>query len=170
MDHEPLVWLRPAIPLWGCSTRLVSLVEGLTKNLAPAGRQDPLASVLIAHDDKDSKWRFGEVFDVVTTLRGRRIPKNFEMLLVPGRLFAALVHVPLNGGEGYPAPLGILSFDPELLRGAHDVMSDIVAAGLPAVVSGERDGDVVQDLLDALRLPANFPGGELPKEPPPLVS
>lgn len=115
---------------------------------------------MLAHDDRDSPWRFGDVFDMVCTLRPGRIPKNFELLLVPGRIFAAMVHVPLNGAEGYPMPLGIVSFDPDLLRGVHELMSDIVASGRPYAAKGNRTGDLTEPLLEALRLPSNFPGGK----------
>ncbi|CUW41855.1 conserved protein of unknown function (plasmid) [Magnetospirillum sp. XM-1] len=164
MEHEPLIWLRPSTPLWGCSTRFVSMVEGLAKNMAPSGRPEPLGTVLIAHDDRESGRRFGDVFDVVTTLRAGRTPKNFEMLLVPGRLFAAQVHLPMSGSDGYPIAMGVVSFDHALLRGAHEVMSDIIARGKLAIVAGESRADIGEDLMEALKLPGAF-GAEVPAPP-----
>lgn len=156
LDHEPLIWLRPTVPLWGCSTRLASMVDGLAKSLAPTARSEPLSTVLIAHEDRDSVRRFGGVFDFVTMLQGGRTPKNFEMLLIPGRFFAALVHVPLAGNDGYPIAMGVISVDSDLVRGAHEVMSELIAAGKLVIVAGQREGNIADDLLDALKLPANF--------------
>jgi hypothetical protein len=157
MNDAPLIWLRPDIPFWGCSTKLDALVDELAKHLVPEGRMEPRDCVILAHDDRDSVWRFGDVFDVVCSLRSGRIPRNFELLLVPGRIFAALVHVPLNGSEGYPMPLGIVSFDQDLVRGVHELMSDIVASGQPYAVKGNRIGDLTEHLIEALRLSANLP-------------
>lgn len=156
MEHELLIWLRPNTPLWGCSTRVVSMVEGLAKTMAPTGRPEPLGTVLIAHDDRESQWRFGDVFDVVTTIRAGRVPKNFEMLLVPGRLFAAQVHLPMSGSEGYPIAMGVVSFDHALLRGAHEVMYDIITSSNLSVVAGKPRRDIVEDLMEALKLPSAF--------------
>jgi hypothetical protein len=140
------------------------MVEGLAKNMVPVGRSEPLGTVLITHDDRESGRRFGDVFDVVTALRAGRTPKNFEMLLVPGRFFAAQVHLPMGGSDGYPIAMGVVSFDHALLRGAHEVMCDIIARGKLAIVAGEPRSDIGEELIAALKLPGAFGAEE--KSPP----
>ncbi|WP_404378631.1 hypothetical protein [Caenispirillum salinarum] len=156
--HEPLIWLRPATPYWGCSTKFDGLVDGLCKHLVGEDGPDRLKSILLTHDEKESAWRFRSVFDSIGTLRPGRVPRNFELLLVPGRFFAALVHAPMGAGDGFPMPLGVVSFDRALLPTVHELLKEVVAAGRPSAVSGESAGDLTDVLLEALRLPAGFPG------------
>ena len=78
------------------------------------------------------------------------------MLLVPGRFFAALTYGPLLAGDGYPVGLGVISFDPSLIRTAHGVMVDIVAESLPGPLRAPGEDDWAGKLLDALQLPEKF--------------
>lgn len=144
---SPLVWLRPSIDSWGCSSKLPDLVESLATDPEFADIKYQIGTVLIANDDRESSWRFSDVFDVVTTLQEKKTPQNFEMLLIPQRVFAALVYVPLSDGEGYPIPMGIVSFDPAFLSAAHELMADIVADGQPTTRDTRNRG---QNLAEAL--------------------
>ena len=108
--------------------------------------------MLITNDDRESSWRFRDVFDVVATLQKQKTPQNFEMLLIPQRVFAALVYVPLSGGEGYPIPMGIVSFEPAFLRAAHELMADIVADGQPTTIDTSNSSrNLAEELAGALK-------------------
>lgn len=144
---RPIIWVRPDIPYWGCSTRLSDLVDGLAKYLAPDGAEQERECVLLAHDN-DSPWRFRDIFDSVCTFRQGRVPRNFEMLLVPGQIFAALVHVPLASPQAYPMPLGIISFDPEMVEKAQEVMADIVRSGQPKQRKHDQNVDCTSAILE----------------------
>jgi hypothetical protein len=115
------------------------------------------SAVLLSHEEKETTWRFGDLFDTLAVLRSGRVPRNFELLLVPARFFAALTYSPLLPGDtGYPFALGVISFDPLLIRTAHEVMADIVAEGLPSPLQVPHEEDWAGSLLDALRLPDSF--------------
>ncbi|HZY58842.1 MAG TPA: hypothetical protein VFE56_03700, partial [Candidatus Binataceae bacterium] len=62
----------------------------------------------------------------------------------------------LLAGDGYPVGLGVISFDPSLIRTAHGVMVDVVAEGLPAPLPARGEDDWAGKLLDALQLPEKF--------------
>lgn len=149
---SPLVWLRPSIASWGCSSKLPDLVENLAPDAGLADTSYQIGTVLITNDNQESSWRFSDVFDVVATLQKRKTPQNFEMLLIPQRVFAALVYVPLSGGEGYPIPMGIVSFEPAFLRAAHELMADIVAEGKPTTIDTSNDSrNLAEELAGALK-------------------
>jgi hypothetical protein len=106
---------------------------------------------MLAHDYTNSLWRFGDVFDEVCTLGKGGVPKNFELLLVPGLFFAALVHAPLNGSKGYPMPLGIISSAPDLIKGVHELMLDIVSSERPSTTKSRKNVEMTEQLLEILQ-------------------
>jgi hypothetical protein len=98
--------------------------------------------------------RLGETADDVLSLRRDVVPAALELLLVPGRLAAALVHTPLDA-RGYPVALGIVSVDDDVVGRA--------AAYLHALLDGfgnvspGGNADTYQVASDVARLLASSP-------------
>ncbi|ALG75727.1 hypothetical protein VY88_32945 [Azospirillum thiophilum] len=163
------IWWKPSIPHWGCSAEMKGLVEILRSQLRRAApdageRGSPMTSaehregadgfevVLVSQNEQDLARRFSMLFDTILTHKGglQSLPPSFEMLLVPGCCFVALVHTPLAYGTGYPVPLGVVSHNPSNVRNAHQVMIDLIGKRGFNAALGARNKDwnlVLEQLL-----------------------
>lgn len=123
-------WLKPALPLWGMTTRLQDILGAVAKQFAPEGdERAPVRAVLVG--DEEPPRRFSKAFNAVVKVPTRRLPRGLEVFLVPGRLAFVLLHTPIGVAEGYPVPLGIASFDPKVVERVHGIMTDVMVAALP---------------------------------------
>lgn len=100
---------------------------------------------------RESEWRFGDVFDNIRSLQNWNVPRNFELFLVPKKVFSAILHVPLTSDGGYPVPLGIMSCDPDLVSGVHDLLTDIVSPRHQSIETSDPSYDAIQSLLQSMR-------------------
>jgi hypothetical protein len=120
-DDETLLWVLPASATWGASRALGTFLEKITnENICTAtgdARSERLAIALTC--GKPSK-HLAKVFQTVL-LRPNNgsIPSALEMLIIPQRMVAVTVHAPVGSGRGFPVPLGVLSFDANVVRRAH---------------------------------------------------
>ena len=62
-----------------------------------------------------------------SALPPREFPSALEIFLVPGHIAYVAVHTPVRSAEGYPVPLGILSFDPDVVARAQASLVKIFA-------------------------------------------
>lgn len=113
---QPLVWARPSIELWGRGAAAAPVVESFKDVLAKRARKRASEAVLLSPDDgsepwqKDMRRRFEGVFDGGIGIPVGALPSALEIMLVPGCMVAAMVHVPVKGC-GLPLPVGFLSED-----------------------------------------------------------
>ena len=114
------MWVVPGSPVWGASRALVTLLDSLAR-ACYAGSNASRTDIAVLHDRSQKHLRkaFGRV-----ALRSDdgEIPSSLEILLVPRRMVAAVVSAPIGMGRGFPVPLGILSFDQEVLRRTHEYL------------------------------------------------
>jgi hypothetical protein len=127
-------WLKPASSLWGMTTRLQDILGAVTEQFVSPeeGEHIPLRTVLIS--DEEPLPRFKKAFNAVAKVPSRCLPRGLEIFLVPGRLVFVLVHTSIGVTDGYPVPLGIVSFDPKVVERTHGIITDIMSAAesLPA--------------------------------------
>jgi len=62
------------------------------------------------------------MFDEAETTDQARFPSAIEILLVPGLITAVIVHAPIKVISGHAVPLGILSFDPQVVSRVRDIL------------------------------------------------
>lgn len=109
--------VAPQIRRWGATTQqrdMLTLVqEKLSVAFPGADRVDTKTTCLYA--GKPAAYTI-RTFDEVRISHVEHFPKALEIFLVPGIAFGALVHAPLGASQGNPVPLGLASFDPEVVQ------------------------------------------------------
>ncbi|WP_458762508.1 hypothetical protein [Cupriavidus basilensis] len=128
-----LYWLS-ATRYWGRTRALPGALEFIRSTIGqndPDGRKQWRSIAVRSQRDRGSRMPWirdafshtGYISDAVMR------SNNLEILCVPGLIMAALVHAPIkcsNGSSsGYPVPLGILSFDPEVVACAENYFEGI---------------------------------------------
>ena len=111
-----LLWLKPDVSMWGRSTEFVKLHEKLCNRISKAmdGGQ-PKSYLFSPGENSDLQWEFGELFSRAVDLESSPAPSNFELLVIPGKFFAANLYIPMED-SGYPVAFGLISYDQVLLR------------------------------------------------------
>jgi hypothetical protein len=117
-----LLWALPTNVHWGMTRALPKLLERLQKHCTNAIPNGGHLSVLALNRDKPPR-ALTKVFDqLLLQPTNCAIPSSVEMLLIPRRLVALVVHAPIGREDGFPIPLGLLSFDPKVIRRAHSYL------------------------------------------------
>ena len=139
-------WHAPAVPFWGATRRLPQVIELVSDGMPGNGTTRPIDAIGIVHDRPQ---RYLErAFDNCLASRSREMRLGpVEILLIPHRVAAVVVHAPGSGStEGYPLPLGILSFDEDVVRRATGLLRELV---FPlSVLQTTMDNDVLGPLVD----------------------
>lgn len=146
--NDAFVWVVPKQSAWGAARSFLELLEVLTKEgveIDATGRKLERAAVLI--EEGKPQWRLiKSPFAPYCRPSTGAIPSSLEILLVPGKIAAVVVHAPVTEDRGFPIPLGILTFDAPIVRRVHRYLTD----NLPAEVTryGTTDGVHLRTLLD----------------------
>lgn len=119
-DWGPFLWLVPNLPTWGTSRALSTFLERIRNetNGSPSG-QKPHRDEIAITCGKPQKHLYKAFQKVLFRVDNGSIPDALEILLVPKRMVAVTVHAPISADHGFPVPLGLLSFDPDVVRRAH---------------------------------------------------
>lgn len=150
LRDDAYVWVVPNQPGWGASRSFLNLIETLAAEDRPvdqSGNRMRRAPIVI--DEGRPQRRLTKA--VATTYckpNNGAIPRSLEILLIPGRVAAAVVHAPITEGRGFPVPLGILSFDEAIVRRVHEYL----AAQLPTHLTAYGSSNAV-DLRSCLEWP-----------------
>ncbi len=116
------VWLVPGSPVWGTSRALVTLMDSVSQ-ACYAGSTASRTDIAILRDRSQKHLR--KAFSrVVLRSDDGEIPSSLEILLVPRRMVAVVVNAPIGLGRGFPVPLGIISFEPDLLQRVHEFLEE----------------------------------------------
>lgn len=115
-------WLVPMRAHWGATRRLPQVLAGLRARLGDDGE---VSSVAWSTDR--APWHLQRAFDAVI---GCRAPEEglgaFEALLVPGLVTAVSVHAVLGQTDSFPTALGIISFDPDVVRRTQELFCELL--------------------------------------------
>jgi hypothetical protein len=120
------IWLRPSVPHWGITKRVSEMLAAVARQFTEVA-EDGVVSVrsLVVGDDRRN-MPFKHVFNGVVNLPPSSLPSGLEIFLVPGHIAYVAVHIPFGHAEGYPIPLGIISFDPEAVARVQVALSKIL--------------------------------------------
>jgi hypothetical protein len=115
---ETVYWLPPQVSYWGMARALPELVDHFKDALTVRNEEiglsvsRPLAVALC--QGKPSRWT-EKAFDYCGQTDRLLMPGGIELLLIPGAFAAALVHAPVGAQSGHVVPLGLASFDPQVV-------------------------------------------------------
>ncbi|VAW74107.1 hypothetical protein MNBD_GAMMA13-308 [hydrothermal vent metagenome] len=139
---ELCIWFVPQVPHWGVTKALPEILKHLKANTLSASDVD---------DECSSNRTIGMVagwapkhieaaFDIVGTSHASRVSPSLEMLLVPNVLVAVTVNTPIGSISGHPVPIGLVSFDVQVIsRAQRFILENIEYYGLS------------KDLIDEIR-------------------
>lgn len=136
-------WLKPSIPHWGATRRIAGILGAVEKQIAESS-EGTLRSIL---GGEGRLPRFKTPFNGVLTFPNSSLPSGLEIFLVPSHVVYVALHTPLRHAEGYPVPIGIISFDPEVLSRAQAALFDILR--LPGVSAHHCDWNAEDMLVEA---------------------
>lgn len=122
---EKIHWLIPSLH-WGFTRILPATLAALKRRMANVDQEnhEPREVGFSAWHQRGAKLsRFiEEAFTEFHILNNQTRPVvNLEILWIPGLVVAVLVHAPIKSDYSLPAPLGILSFDPQVVARANDI-------------------------------------------------
>jgi hypothetical protein len=160
-----IIWIKPSGRYWGMSTKFVEIVEGLRRAFGdPPGPDGGLRALLAGEQIPDV---FKHVCDGRVHVPGRALAPDLEVLLVPGRLCVVLAQSPIEAAEGFPIPLGIISFEASVVARVHGLVTQLLT--LPGVSPQDgwanredmfRDIDLALDCLPTEDANADNPTGD----------
>lgn len=147
------IWLCPEIQNWGMTTRVQELLAATSKQFRASDGSEVKSMLIAGRKFRSFKEVFNGILEVTSDL-----PKGLEMFLVPNRLAYIAFHSPIGAKNGYPMPLGILSFAPDVVKRAQLYLQDHLASSRP--VSAHADwssGPVLDAVIRALTLEDSSP-------------
>ena len=152
-----MIWLKPAVVRWGFTMKFVEILDGLRHAFRDVPGGDEKLKVLLAGETIPDT--FDQACDVTVRVPSRALAPNLEVLLVPGRLCVVLAHSPVETTRGFPIPMGIVSFEPAVVRRAHELATSLLSGS--AVVIQQCRGskeDAFADIDRALNcMPVDAP-------------
>jgi hypothetical protein len=136
-------WLKPSIPHWGATRRVAGILGAVEKQLAET--PDGAIRSILAGEGRVS--RFKTRFNGILTFPNSSLPSGLEIFLVPSHVVYVAVHSPSKHAEGYPVPIGIISFDSEVLSRAQAALFDILR--VPGVSAHHCDWNAADMVVEA---------------------
>lgn len=113
---ERIKVVAPQIRHWGATTQLRGLLGLIKEKIGNLDSGEP-SEILTTCIFAGSPPRYiEETFDEVVSSNEALFPRALEMYLVPSIAMAAIVHTPIGASTGNTVPLGITSFDPDVLE------------------------------------------------------
>jgi hypothetical protein len=99
---------------------------------------------------------FNQVFNSVINVAPRDLPGGIEVYLIPAHVAYVALHTPIGHEEGYPIPLGILSFDPKVITQVHNGLSAMLTTSYAVTKHCDWPSkDVLAEIEAALVVPEN---------------
>lgn len=145
-QHEPeenagsFIWVVPSSSTWGTSRALSTFLERFAnESNGSATVKNKASRGDIAITCGKPQKHLVKVFQkVLLRADNGSIPSALEILLVPRRLVAVTVHAPIGIERGFPVPLGVLSFDPDVVGRAHQYLRTQLPQYLETSDSSEK--------------------------------
>ena len=144
-------WLRPSVPHWGITKRVADILSAVTRQFdEKSDRSATTIRSVMAGDDRRHAM-FKDVFDAVINLPPSEFPSGLEVFLVPGHIAYVAIHTSIGSLEGYPIPLGVLSFDPDVVLRAQASLAKVFETSFAVPYHcGWKTGDLVANVREAL--------------------
>jgi hypothetical protein len=119
------LWLSSGLPYWGMTTRIQDILGAAARNVQQEEQDGgSLRAILIGQESIPTA--FNHVFNAVIHVADCDLPAGLEIFLLPQHVAYVALHTPIGHEEGYPVPVGILSFDPQVIGRVHEVVSKLL--------------------------------------------
>lgn len=124
-DAPPFVLsIPPQVSYWGATSVLKDTLAALWKRLLTDNSSDENnARSLCVVPGKPPKF-LERTFDQVATIDRIDHARELEFLIIPNIAACVLVHAPIGVSTGLAAPLGLASFDPDVLARLQSFLAD----------------------------------------------
>jgi hypothetical protein len=148
-----LISVAPQIKHWGATTQLRDTVTLLKAKIEALAREDDDAGMvshclIIGRPDRYLE----RMFDHVHQADSVRFPPALEILLVPDTIVAVSVHALIGASTGLAAPLGLASFDKDVILSTQKYL-------LQNLDSYVRDGEARSAISDRCSVEGLGQGG-----------
>jgi len=132
------LWVVPSSVPWGMSRALPTLIDRVVNEFGTdsAGNERCVPTAMVS--GKPPRHLLKAFHKLVLRPVQSAMSSALEVFLVPRRLVAVTVHAPLAPGNGFPVPLGLLSFDTRVVRGVHSLLCENLPKYLDIATSDER--------------------------------
>lgn len=120
-----IISVAPQVQGWGATVfqrEMLTLLRQKVSQANPNGEQAEIKSVCLfsGRPPRYVEKSFDETLMTETAV----YPAAWEMLVIPGVAVATLVHAPIGASTGYPVPLGLASFDPDIVKRAEQSLAE----------------------------------------------
>jgi hypothetical protein len=124
---QSCVWLVPQISAWGTTRALPVMLDQITDRLGVDDQRssddEPPRSIALVAGRPPNHLR--EAFDLVVSGHDvAAIPPGLEIMLVPGLIAAICIHVPVEAARAFPVPVGILTFDDQVIERIQSLLQE----------------------------------------------
>ena len=131
-----VVWLAPEYALWGRGESFAQAVRKLRNILDAEGQDIHVCAFASPEQERDVREQLrGPALARLHCIRPRstaqRVPMGgaLEILLMPGGLLCAMLHMPIPGSEAIWAPIGFRSSNAKHLEAARTLLVDAMTDG-----------------------------------------
>lgn len=148
-----LIWLKPSVPHWGSTTRVSAILDAVRRQTGEGDEPtvSKLKTILIGVEDKGVVSAFKHVFGGIVLTSLGDLPGGLEVLVIPGHFAYTAVHTPVGQVEGYPIPLGVMTFDVRAVRRAQHLLARLLEGIRPKQVHCEwGSDDIIEELHTTL--------------------
>ena len=152
-DPVMQIWLRPGVPYWGMTTRLPDVLGAVSRKFGQQ-EQDARAVRAIMIGGESASPGFKNVFNAIVEVADKDLPSGLEIFLVPGHVAYVALNTPIGHDEGYPIPVGIMSFDQTVVAAVQQRVLELLTTSycMPAFCDWQS-GDLVAEIEAALMKP-----------------
>jgi hypothetical protein len=123
---EAIISIPPQVQHWGASTLQRDTLAALRRTIQAGNPSEPSdLKTLCLFSGRPPRF-LEKSFDEVRVSDSTWLPPALEMLLIPGIAVVATVHAPIGASAGFPVPLGIASFDTEVVGRAEEALAAVM--------------------------------------------
>lgn len=122
---EAIISVAPQVQHWGATTLQRNTLAALCRTIQASNPSEPTdIKTLCLYSGRPPRF-LEKSFDEVRVSDSAWFPPALEMLLIPGIAVVATVHAPIGASAGFPVPLGIASFDAEVVGRAEETVAGV---------------------------------------------
>ena len=111
-----VAFVAPQLPHWATSAAYPGLVQSMSERSRGAPEETPTGFASACIHAGEPEKHLEKMFRQSSMAAGVQVfPRSVEVMLVPKVMVALLVHAPIGVPSGFPVPLGLASFDREVV-------------------------------------------------------
>jgi hypothetical protein len=130
--HAPAMqfWVSPETPYAGLTSRLPEMLDVVSRNFRAEEQDGPSVRAVIV-GEKAGTRPFRQLFDCVINIESSPLSSGLEVFLLPAHVAYVALYTPVGVKEGLPIPLGILSFDSNVIERVQKLVAKLITGSPP---------------------------------------